>query len=433
MFDPLDHHKEILASLGDLDLASRVSAALSDILSAENLSGPLYILAFGKCAEIMSKASERIAGTHRVPRLLIVSNLLVNEVLDLPGTDIETIESDHPIPTERSISAAIRVISWVSEIPTNGILVNLISGGGSAMICAPRVGLAFEVKRAILKKLLISGVPEREINILRKAMSRVKGGKLLEHFQGNTVVNIYVSDESDDQVEAISSGPTVPHRQVSPEGIVNRYSLHEKLSAEEIHILNDFQPNTSESHINAPKLIFNRIVATRHDLFDKIGDRYRKKGYFVVDSGIHFRTKDVDSVCRRMIRFAEEKRSCHRGSPIVILFSGEIQVCVPPDSGGQGGRNQHLVAQLIPLSLQYGFNFDFIALATDGIDFLPGVHGAYLPSPNLRTPDTARMASHYLEHYDTNALHRKLGTLVTGNKSGYNFSDIFLMFVAENE
>ena len=57
-------------------------------------------------------------------------------------------------------------------------MLALISGGGSALLTLPADGLSLADKQAVNSALLESGAPIGEMNVVRKHLSAIKGGRL---------------------------------------------------------------------------------------------------------------------------------------------------------------------------------------------------------------------------------------------------------------
>ena len=79
-------------------------------------------------------------------------------------------------------------------------------------------------KLILLSKLLTSGVPEREINEIRKSLSQIKGGALLDYCPSNNIINLILSDERNHKFSAISSGPTIKAKKQMKE-VIRKFKL----------------------------------------------------------------------------------------------------------------------------------------------------------------------------------------------------------------
>lgn len=122
---------------------------------------------------------------------------------------IEIIEAAHPVPDGASETASKRMLHLVEGLTTDDLVICLISGGGSALLCAPANGLSLSDKIAMNDALLTSGAPISDINAIRKMVSDVKGGKLAAACYPATVLSLLISDVPGDDPAVIASGPTV--------------------------------------------------------------------------------------------------------------------------------------------------------------------------------------------------------------------------------
>src|SRR5690606_32141331 len=92
-----------------------------------------------------------------------------------PTRGIEIVEAAHPVPDAAGVEATRRMLNIVSRLKKGDTLVALISGGGSALLCAPAAGITLADKQAVGRALLASGAPIGEINAVRRQLSAVKG------------------------------------------------------------------------------------------------------------------------------------------------------------------------------------------------------------------------------------------------------------------
>ena len=89
-------------------------------------------------------------------------------------------------------------------------------------------------------------------------------------------------------------------------------------------------------------------------------------------------------------------------------------------NGSKGGRNQHLVA-LARLRSLFHSRHVFIGFATDGADFIDGVHGAYYESWVKLDGRTKLDLGNAIDTTNTYQWHAQQGTLITGPKLGITF------------
>src|SRR6476619_2657690 len=193
-----------------------VAAAHPDVVLAAHLrpapKGRVICRAAGKGAAAMAAAAER----HYLDALGLDPSRLTGIATTrhghgVPTRRIRVVEAGHPVPDEAGLKAAEDSLRLAAEAGPDDLLLVLLSGGGSANWIAPVEGVSFAQKQQVNRALLRSGAPIGELNIVRKHLSRIKGGRLArtgEH--AAEIVTLAISDVPRDDPSAIASGPTVP-------------------------------------------------------------------------------------------------------------------------------------------------------------------------------------------------------------------------------
>jgi hydroxypyruvate reductase len=165
--------------------------------------GRLVVIGAGKASAAMARAVEQ----HWPGEL---SGLVVTRYgYEEPCERIEILSSAHPVPDDAGHQAAQRILDYVSDLTPDDVVLCLISGGGSALLPLPAEGLMLDDKRRINRELLRSGATIREMNCVRRHLSRIKGGRLAAACYPAQVINLLISDVPGDDPADIASGPTV--------------------------------------------------------------------------------------------------------------------------------------------------------------------------------------------------------------------------------
>src|SRR5712691_7160250 len=213
---------------------SAVAAAHPDVVLSAHLrpvpKGRVICLAAGKGAAAMAAAAER----HYLDALALAPERLTGIATTrhghgVPTRRIRVVEAGHPVPDEAGLKAADDTLRLAGEATADDLLLVLISGGGSANWIAPVDGVTFAQKQQVNRALLRSGAPIGEMNIVRKHLSRIKGGRLARAGQrAAQIVTLAISDVPHDDPSAIASGPTVPDPTTLADarGIVAKYNLN---------------------------------------------------------------------------------------------------------------------------------------------------------------------------------------------------------------
>ena len=174
--------------------------------------GHMIVIGAGKASARMAEALESVYGP--------CDGIVVTRYgYARPCQGIEILEAAHPVPNEASENATKRILSKVQNLSPKDHVLCLISGGGSALLCGPIDGLTLADKQHLNTVLLASGLAIGEMNIIRKAFSKVKGGGLLEALYPAKVTNFLISDVPGDDLTLIASGPTVPSNSDTQEAL----------------------------------------------------------------------------------------------------------------------------------------------------------------------------------------------------------------------
>ncbi|HLB81245.1 MAG TPA: glycerate-2-kinase family protein, partial [Dongiaceae bacterium] len=128
----------------------------------------------------------------------------------VPCRRIRIVEAAHPVPDAAGRAAAERIFELAKSAGPDDLVLCLVSGGGSALLALPAPGLTLEDKQAVNRALLASGADIGQMNVVRKHLSAIKGGRLAAAAYPARVVSLLISDVPGDDPSAIASGPTVP-------------------------------------------------------------------------------------------------------------------------------------------------------------------------------------------------------------------------------
>ncbi len=381
----------------------------------------INILAYGKASKLMYKAGRELVGEKFRSGLLISHEALVD--MEPMGEKEEFLESTHPFITEKSLKAGTAVKRFAESCDKDDVLLALVSGGGSAMVALPINEISLEEKIVFITELMHLSVPERELTQIKKALSRLKGGKLAELCAAERIVNCILSDERNHSISAISSGMTVSNDLIDPIAVMNQYDLWNFAPA---NIQSALKAHGTRRNIATDKSIHTAIVGSREDLISTITESASGFGFDSVVQIPTLHSCTPEEATNILMREYEERYQDAKPGKHLVLGTGEVQVKVEPTEDIKGGRNQHLTA-LMMLSFAPTFDFSFCAVATDGVDYLEGVHGAVFDSSmgDIVT-ENREFIRNCVREQNTFRAHKRLGSLLEGDKTGTNLSDFFL-------
>lgn len=411
-----------------------VAAAHPDMVLSRHLPPPpkgrVICLAAGKGAAAMAASCER----HYLDALKLEPRRLVGIATTrhghgLPTRRIRVIEAGHPVPDEAGLKAADDTLRLAAEAGADDLLLVLITGGGSANWLAPAAGISFAQKQQVNRALLRSGAPIGEMNVVRKHLSRIKGGRLARAGQrAAAIVTLAISDVPHDDPSAIASGPTVPDPTTLADAraIVAKYDL-----AVDDAVRRALEDPANESCkpgdpafaratfelIAKPKAALKAAVKIAEDA-----------GYNTIALGA-----DVEGEAREIAadhaRMAIEARA--KGKRTAIVSGGELTVTVR--GNGRGGPNQEYALALAAL-LKDTPDVAALAADTDGAD--GGGGSASDPAGALIDAATfAKMRSlgldpaAYLADNDATGFFSQTGDLLLTGPTLTNVNDVRVILV----
>ncbi|MHA1946085.1 MAG: glycerate-2-kinase family protein, partial [Candidatus Hodarchaeales archaeon] len=134
----------------------------------------IWVIGVGKAVGRMAEAVEDI-----FPSLKLSGTICVPEGIksSLNLNNIQALESSHPLPSKKNIENTEIVINTVKQVKPKDLVISLISGGGSALWASPIAPISLDDLRALNQVLIRSGMSIHEVNIIRKHVSNIKGGK----------------------------------------------------------------------------------------------------------------------------------------------------------------------------------------------------------------------------------------------------------------
>ena len=172
-------------------------------------AGRLIVLAAGKAAGSMTEVAERHYLDAGFPAARLTGLAVTRHGYGRPTKQIEVVEAGHPVPDEAGEKAAHEILRRVKALTASDRLLVLVSGGGSSLLTLPAEGISIDDIKTITKQLLTSGTPIQEMNIVRKHLSAIQGGRLAAACRA-PVTALVISDVTGDDPTHIASGPCAP-------------------------------------------------------------------------------------------------------------------------------------------------------------------------------------------------------------------------------
>jgi hydroxypyruvate reductase len=345
----------------------------------------------------------------------------------VPAGRIEILEAAHPVPDANSEKAARRMLDAVRGLSPDDLVLALISGGGSALMTAPAGGMTLADKQAVNQALLASGATISEMNVVRKHLSAIKGGRLAAAARPARVVTLVISDIPGDDPAAIASGPTLPDVSTKADAlaIVERYSLDLPPAARAVLEAGDETPKRGDIEADV------RMVATPFLALEAAARAAREEGLtpLILGDALEGEAREAGIVMAGIARSATTHG--HPASPPAVLLSGgETTVSIGKGPAGRGGRNTEF---LLSLAIALGGTPHIWAVSgdSDGIDGTEDAAGALIGPDTLERARRAGLDSHaLLGAHDSYSFFASIGDLVRTGPTLTNVNDIRAVLIS---
>lgn len=393
----------------------------------EKPAGRVIVLGAGKASAAMAKAAEaKIVQSWGVaPTGLVVTQYGAA----VPCQHIEIVEANHPVPDANGIAAAERILALAASADEGDLVLFLVSGGGSSLLPLPGEGLTLDDKQAINKALLKSGAAIHEMNIVRKHLSAIKGGRLAAAAHPAKLVTLGISDVPGDDFGTIASGPTIadPSDVADAIDILGRYKID--LPA---HITEFLKSNGAETPDPA-EICFanaeNTMVAKPQASLEAAADVAKRAGYtaMILGDAIEGEAQDVGLV---MAGIAKQVRNYGQpgNAPIALISGGETTVSVSGPAG-RGGRNTAFLLSFAHAADDMS-GVSALACDTDGIDGTQDNAGAlYLPGDIELGRQAGRRAIDDMSGFDSYSFFEAIDRLVMTGPTLTNVNDLRVILI----
>lgn len=366
----------------------------------------LSLVAIGKAALSMAEGACEVLGSRIVDGLIITKAMSAMQIVS-PHPRLRLIESAHPVPDERSLAAGRALLDFLQDLPAERAVVFLISGGSSALVEVLPPGMALADLQAMNTSLLAGGMGIGEINGVRRAVSMIKGGRLLNYLGERPVFGLLLSDVPGNDPAVIGSGLLVPSQQAIdlPAGLPD--SIRELLPS-------------AAGQGAAPRRagIEMAIVGDNQMARAAAADCAEAKGYAVWLYPELLTTDVHDVAAQIMMQLAA-------AAPGIHIWGGEPTLCLPP-TPGRGGRNQHL-ALLLADRIKQQANIQILVAATDGSDGPTEDAGALVDGQTItRGEQEGLLPGECLQAADAGRFLEASGDLISTGSTGSNVMDLMI-------
>lgn len=370
----LDKYKRIKV-IGFGKASCEAAAAIEKILGEKITGGAIIDIAVGKC-----KFIEHFVGTH-------------------------------PMPTAQNVEATKHVVDLAEGVTEEDLVIVLVSGGGSALLCYPQSEC--EQSALLYERFLKTGATIQELNLVRKHISTLKGGGLAKLFYPATIVGLIFSDVPGNHDQIVASGATfkdVSTAEMAKE-ILKKYGIDEK----EFQFVETPKDDKFFERVTNITLVSNNLAL----------DAMKKQA-----EGLGLRANILSAEIYDKARVAMNKLVAGLEDCDVVLGGGETSLIIDK-KGGSGGRNMFLALEAIQ-HLKPGMSF--VALASDGRDNSDGAGAIVDADTGEKIKKMDLDINLYLANYDPERMfHETRHEIIMTGPTGANISDLMVLIKSSTD
>ncbi|NDR57273.1 glycerate kinase type-2 family protein [Aliiruegeria sabulilitoris] len=365
---PIQDPDSFLRRLFDIAVEVADPMAVIPRVLPEKPDGRVVVIGAGKASARMAEAVESVWGPCEG---LVITRYGYGR----PCEGIEIVEAAHPVPDEAGLVATSRMLHRLQGLGEGDFVLSLISGGASALLVQPAGDITLAEKQAVNAALLASGAPIDKMNILRKHLSRVKGGQLAAAAYPAKMLSLMISDVPGDDMAFIGSGPTVGDATTAADarGIIEKWKIEIPASVDAVL--------SGETGVVAPgderlSRADNRVIAAPSQSLAAA-----VKEAVAAGCQVHLLGDDIEGEARDVAaEHAKAALSARGAKPVLLLSGGELTVTRRGD--GVGGPNAEYALALAK-ALDGAEGIYAIACDTDGVDGAAEVAGAVVTPRTL--------------------------------------------------
>ncbi|HEY1598352.1 MAG TPA: DUF4147 domain-containing protein [Pirellulales bacterium] len=393
----------------------------------------IVVVGAGKAGAGMAEGVEQALG----PRLLAEKQ--VAGWLNVPADCVRPLAAIHlhtarqpgqNEPTPEGAAGAEQILRLVGEATADDLCLALISGGGSALLPAPVAGISLVDKLAVTRHLSAAGADIRQLNTVRKQLSRIKGGGLRRACRAGRLVTLIISDVLGDPLDIIASGPTVDDPSTPDDALAVLEKFHAQEAGIAPAVFDYLRSAAKRSDHRTGCPATNLVIGNNSTAVDASAREAARLGYTVETAPTNPREGFAEDVGRQL---ADKLLVMRRAAgPHCLVSGGEPVVkLAPAETRGRGGRNQQLVlAAAEQLAHENVDHFAMISGGTDGEDGPTDAAGALLDEQILVAAQSRGLdTADYLRRNDAYHYFEPLAALVKTGPTHTNVCDVRVIVV----
>lgn len=380
--------------------------------------GRVVVLGAGKASARMAEAVEATWGPCE-------GFVITQYGYKRPCQRIEIIEASHPVPDSAGVDATRRLLEIAHGLGVDDTVIMLLSGGGSALLCAPADEITLIDKQSLSAGMLASGMPISDINAIRKELSVVKGGRLAAAIYPAKLYALLISDVPGDDPSDIASGPTVGYAGDATRAIVTlaTWGLVPPVATAAFLVAGG-----NPMAANDPRLfgVENLIIAAPSQSLAAAADIATMAGVEVRILGDAIEG-EAREVAVEQVALAIKIAAQQLDHAVLLLSGGECTVTRRGD--GVGGPNSEFALAAV-VALKGHPKIHLIACDTDGVDGVAEVAGAIGDPSTLALSEAMEISAALALHKnDAHGFFAGIGAQVVTGPTMTNVNDFRAILV----
>ncbi|WP_123624190.1 glycerate kinase [Halorubrum sp. CSM-61] len=385
----------------------------------------VYVVGGGNVAGHVAAALEAKLGSRITDGVVVTDDPVSTDTVDI-------VEGDYPVPSERCMAGTRRVLDLASTATETDLLVTVLSGGGSPLLSAPVADISLSDLQVLTERLFASGGSDMDINVVRKHLSEVKGGKLARAAMPAQVVTMVFSDVVENDAAAVASGPTLPDESTYADAldILERYDIDPPQ-----RVVNHLERGRSGAIPETPTTgasVFERISC--HTIADGTtalaGARKaaREQGFepVILTSRLRGAAREA---AKALVAVGEEITAT--GEPVeppaVVLATGQTTAMTAEDDD-TGPNQEFALSAAVEFHRSLTSDAALASVGTDGFDGFADTAGAVV---DTTTGYPVADAWDALNEHGAPAFLHDRGDCVDISSTGTNVNDIHVLVVDE--
>ena len=387
----------------------------------------VFVAGIGKAARPMCEALLPLLPQEKTS-LAVVAPTATDTAL----RGAEEFVGGHPYPNRASDESARYVLDRADGLGADDLFICLLSGGGSAICETPLDPLvSLEDMQAFYDVLVTCGANIVEINILRKHLSRIKGGRLAQAAHPARQMTMYVSDVPPDEPSSVASGPTMPdastcedaYRTAEELGIVPRLPASIRRFFEGRILAETPKPGGLEFAKSQWVCLLDNAA-----VLESLEGEVLRLGW-VLERDLSVDDQPVEFAADTLLDRLESLSRAHPGKTVAVTTGGELSSPVTGD--GRGGRNQAFVLWAARKLAERGMSATVLSAGTDGIDGNSPAAGAIADQSTVeRALALGLDPAEFERRSDSFGFFQRLDDLIMTGPTGNNVRDLRMLVAA---